>query len=145
MAGQRSVPHRLLVVLVGVLTLFAPSVPHAAAVSETGTPSILTPAAHRAHHQPVSYGVRYHRVLQDADPSLAGSSDDDAGDCPRDVERLRDEPSAPPVLARAATYDAIDVASVTVRPAGPVSAGDETPPATVHRCDPEGRGPPVRL
>jgi len=92
--------------------------------------------------------VDWRSVQRDAErrtaSAVAGTADDDADECPRDVETVRRQPSAPPMLARAATQDAL-----TVEPAAAtavaVPAGDELPRSAVYQCNPDGRGPPRRL
>jgi len=75
---------------------------------------------------------------------VAGTADDDADECPRDVQTVRRQPSAPPMLARAGAQDALTV-EPTVATAVAVPSGDELPPSAVYQCNPDGRGPPRRL
>ena len=162
MTGQRSVPERrrprpcffsaFVFWLLALLTLFAPSLPSAnvAGVAPvTVRPAGPTNAQSADHPAPQSETTlrRQHRVLSAAPvPNRVdrGSAEDNADECPGDVEKIQHESSMPSLFARAAPRDAIEVAPSAIRMTDKGWAGDESAPSSAYRCNPDGRGPPAR-
>lgn len=169
MAGQWSVrkrplprthaSRRWLGVLVAFLTLFAPMVPHAAA-ARADLAHVLSVRAGAAPAAPVQLGARAaaqrapnvlaaYATARSAErqmaAAMAASEDDDADESPRDDQTVRNEPAMPALAARAVLPDECPAGvPAPVGSAERAHAGDETPPTSVFRCNPDGRGPPRR-
>lgn len=163
MTGQRSVPERrrpspcffrgFALWLLALLTLFAPSLPSAnvAGVAPAAVRHAGPMTAQSADHPALRFETalrRQHRVLSAAAvPNRVdgGSPENNADECPGDVEKIQHETTMPSLFARAAPRDAIEVAPSAIRMTDGGWSGDESAPSSVYRCNPDGRGPPARV
>ncbi|MDG4824962.1 hypothetical protein O7635_24200 [Asanoa sp. WMMD1127] len=160
MAGQRSVRERpwpslrtvppWLGLVLALVTLFAPALPNSAAARADAVPAgaeaPIRPGAAQAIRQT---GPDVHAVARSAERRLAaavaGSKDDDAGEGPHDVQRVRQPPATPGLVSRAVLPDPCAAGDPPHTGAGSRrTVADETPPDSVFRCNPDGRGPPRR-
>lgn len=155
MAGQRSVrerplpsayaSRRWLGVLVTLMTVFGPIVPHAAAAHTdlAHLPSVRPGAATAIRGQNGASAAAGRSVERWA-AAVAAPEDDDAGEGPRDDQTMRNEPAMPALAARAVPPEECpDGAPAPVGSADRAHA-EGTPPTSVFRCNPDGRGPPKR-
>ncbi|WP_179266537.1 hypothetical protein [Asanoa hainanensis] len=136
MAGPASVraSYRWLSLLVAVLTLFAPALPHSAAARATNP-----------QHPFAAVGDRTAATGQRTPDAVTASGDDDADERPRDAQSVRHEPGLAAFAGRAVLPALSPDGVPPSHPRGQPRRGrDNRAPGGDHHPHPEGRGPPRR-